>query len=104
MIQEIERQELFQLRDGVTFPKALYVRNPEYSEAAKKTKFQGDVLLGVVVGTDGNPRSIWIVRTLGRGLDEKAIEALHQWRFKPATKDGKPVPVLMNVALQFRTD
>jgi len=61
VIHEIERGELFQLRDGVTFPKALHVVNPKYSDAARKSKFEGYVSLGVVVGTDGKPRSVWLV-------------------------------------------
>jgi TonB family protein len=102
VIQEIERGELFQLRDGVTFPKALHVVNPVYSDAARKSKFEGYVSLGVVVGTDGKPRSVWVVRVLGEGLDENTIEAVRQWIFTPATKEGKPVPILINVALDFR--
>lgn len=103
VIQEVERGELYQLLcHCVTFPKGLYAPNPEYSEAAKNTKFEGDVLLGVIVGPEGNPRSIWIVQPLGRGLDEKAIEAVRQWRFQPSTKDGKPVAVVINLALRFQ--
>jgi TonB family protein len=102
VIHEIERGEVFQLRDGVTFPKALHVVNPEYSDAARKSKLEGYVSLGVVVGTDGKPRSVWFVRVLGEGLDENAIEAVRQWIFTPATKEGKPVPVLINLAIPFR--
>jgi TonB family protein len=102
VIQEIEKGQLFQLRDGVTFPKALDMPSPEYSEAAQKAKLQGDVLLGVVVDTDGKPRSVWVVQTLGEGLDEKSVEAVRRWSFTPATKNGKPVPVLVNLAVPFR--
>jgi len=102
VIQEVEHRELFQLRDGVTFPKGLHMAKPEYSVAAGKAKLEGYVLLGVVVGTDGKPRSVWVVRTLGEGLDENAIEATRQSIFTPATKDGKPVPILINLAFPFR--
>ena len=103
VIQKVVRGELFQLQcHCVTFPKALYHPDPEYSETARKTKFEGDVLLGVVVGPDGKPRSIWIVQPLGRGLDEKAIEAVRQWKFQPATKVGKPVAVVVNLYLRFQ--
>lgn len=100
--QEIESGQLFQLRDGVTFPKALDMPRPEYSEAAQKAKLQGDVLLGVVVDTNGKARSVWVVQTLGAGLDENSVEAVRRWSFTPATKDGKPVPVLVNLAVPFR--
>jgi TonB family protein len=102
VVQEVEHREVFQLRDGVTFPKALHMAHPEYAEAARKAKLEGYVSLGIVVGTDGKPRSVWVVRTLGEGLDENAIEAGKQWIFTPATKDGKPVPVLINLAFPFR--
>jgi protein TonB len=54
------------------------------------------------VGPDGKPRDIHVSRTLGLGLDEKAIEAVNQWKFEPALKDGKPVAVAINVEVQFR--
>ena len=59
-------------------------------------------MLGLVVGPDGKPRDIKVQRTLGLGLDEKAIEAVSTWRFEPALKDGKPVPVQINVEVKFR--
>jgi TonB family protein len=102
VIREIEHRELFQLRDGVTFPKALVHVNPEYSDAARKANLQGGVVLGVVVGIDGKPRSLWVAQTLGEGLDENAIEAVKRWIFEPATKEGKPVPILISLVLDFR--
>jgi TonB family protein len=102
VIQEIKRRELFQLRDGVTFPKSLYHPDPQYSEAARKSKLMGRVTLGLVVDTDGKVRSVWVVRPLGEGLDENAIDAVKRWNFMPATKDGKAVPLLMNLSIGFR--
>lgn len=102
VIEEIKRRELFQLRDGVTFPKTLYSPAPQYSEAARKNKLLGDVLLGVVVDINGKARSVWAVRPLGEGLDENAIDTVKQMNFMPATKDGKAVPVLLNMAMGFR--
>jgi TonB family protein len=55
----------------------------------------------MVVGPDGKPHNIRVVRTLGLGLDEKAIEAVKNWRFKPAMKDGKPVAVQISVEVEF---
>jgi len=62
----------------------------------------GSVTLALVVGIDGKVRNVWVVRPLGEGLDESAIEAVQRWNFKPATKDGKVVPVLLNFAMLFR--
>ena len=55
----------------------------------------------MVVGPDGKPHNIRVVRTLGLGLDEKAIEAVKNWRFEPAMKDGKPVAVQIDVDVNF---
>ncbi|MGE0406608.1 MAG: energy transducer TonB [Candidatus Korobacteraceae bacterium] len=92
----------FRVGGGVSAPRALFAPDPEYSEEARKAKYQGTVLLWVVVGADGRPQSIRVQRSLGMGLDEKALEAVRQWRFEPARKDGTPVPVQINVEVNFR--
>jgi TonB family protein len=85
----------------VKYPRAVYSPEPEYSEPARKAKYQGTCILGLIVGADGTPLSVWITRPLGLGLDEKAIQAVQKWRFDPATKDGAPVAVLLNVEVSF---
>jgi periplasmic protein TonB len=92
----------FRVGGGVSAPRALFAPDPEYSEEARKAKYQGTVLLWVVVGPDGRPQSIRVQRSLGMGLDEKAVEAVRQWRFEPARKDGNAVPVQINVEVNFR--
>jgi periplasmic protein TonB len=87
--------------NGVLAPKLIYKLDPEFSEEARKNKYQGVVVLYAVVGTDGKPRDITVKRSLGMGLDEKAKEALLQWRFEPGTKDGQPVPVEVYVEVSF---
>jgi len=87
---------------GVTAPRALYQPDPEYSEEARRAKFQGTVVLDVVIGPDGRPRDLHIIRSLGMGLDEKAVDAVHQWKFAPATKDGHPVAVRVAIEVAFR--
>jgi TonB family protein len=88
--------------DGAVSPPApIYSPNPEYSKEARHAKYQGTCVLWMVVGTDGRPRDIRVSRTLGLGLDEKAIEAVKQWRFKPAMKDGNPVAVRVSVQVNF---
>ena len=93
---------VFRVGGGVSAPKAISTPDPEYSEEARKAKFQGTCVLWLIVGPDGHPRDIKIARTLGLGLDEKAIEAVKNWRFEPAMKDGKPVAVQINVEVSFR--
>ena len=88
-------------RVGVSPPKAIYSPDPEYSETARQAKLQGTCVLWLVVGPDGKPRDIRVLRTLGLGLDEKAIEAVKHWRFEPAMKNGKPVAVQINVEVNF---
>ena len=92
----------YRVGGGVSAPRALYAPDPEYSEEARKAKWQGTVVLWVIVGPDGKPRDIKIQRSLGMGLDEKAIEAVRQWKFDPAKKDGQPVAVQINVEVNFR--
>jgi periplasmic protein TonB len=85
-----------------TLPVLLIKVEPEYSEQARQAKFQGTVLLRVIVDEKGVPRQILVIRPLGMQLDEKAIEAVQHWRFRPATKDGKAVAVEATVEVNFR--
>lgn len=93
---------LFKVGGGVSAPKAIFAPDPEYSEEARKAKYQGTCVLWLIVGSDGKPRDIKVARSLGLGLDEKAIEAVRTWKFDPAMKDGKPVAVTINVEVSFR--
>lgn len=93
---------VFKIGGGVSAPVPTYKPEPEYSEEARKAKFQGSVLLSIVVNADGSTSNIKILRALGLGLDEKAIEAVTKWRFRPSLKDGRPVAVVANVEVNFR--
>jgi protein TonB len=93
---------VYRVGGGVSAPRLIYGPDPEFSEEARKTKYQGTVVLWVIVGTDGRTRDIRIARALGLGLDAKAIEAVRVWRFEPARKDGVPVPVQVTVEVNFR--
>src|SRR5579862_8943695 len=93
---------VFRVGGGVSPPRALDTPDPEYSEEARKAKYQGTCVLWLIVGPDGKPRDIKVARALGMGLDEKAIEAVKNWKFEPAMKDGKPVAVQINVEVSFR--
>ena len=92
---------VFRVGGGVSAPKAIYAPDPEYSEEARKAKFQGTCVLSVIVGPDGRTSNIHISRSLGLGLDEKAIEAVKDWKFEPAMKDGRPVAVAISVQVEF---
>ncbi len=87
---------------GVSAPVPTYEPEPEFSEEARKAKFMGVVLVGLVVNTQGLPENVHIVRGVGMGLDEKAIEAVKQYKFKPAMEGGKPVPVEVNIEVNFQ--
>jgi TonB family protein len=87
---------------GVTAPRAIYKPDPEYSEEARKAKYQGTVVLGLIVDAAGRPRGLKVERGLGMGLDEKALEAVRTWKFEPAEKNGKPVAVAISVEVEFR--
>ena len=92
----------FKIGGGVSAPKVIFQVEPEYSEDARKAKFQGTVVIALVVDEKGNPREIRVVRPLGMGLDQKAIEAVEKWRFRPGQKDGKAVPTQATIEVSFR--
>jgi TonB family protein len=92
----------YRIGGGVSAPTIVFKVEPEYSEEARKAKFQGSVVLAIVVDEKGNPRDIRIIRPLGLGLDQKAIEAVEKWRFNPGKKDGRPVPVQAQIEVNFR--
>jgi TonB family protein len=93
---------VFRVGGGVSAPKALFTPDPEYSEEARKAKYQGTVVLWLIVGPDGRPKQVKVARTLGMGLDQKAVEAVQNWRFEPAKLNGSPVAVQINVEVNFR--
>lgn len=92
----------YRVGGGVSPPSVLFKVEPEYSEEARKAKFQGTVILAIIVDPNGQARDIRVVRPLGLGLDEKAIEAVRKWRFKAGQKDGAAVPVQATVEVNFR--
>jgi TonB family protein len=93
---------VFRVGGGVSAPRPIYDPDPNYTEEARLAKFQGVVLLSIIVGPDGRPRDVRVQRSVGMGLDEKAIEAVRQWKFEPAMKDGHPVSVQVNIEVNFR--
>jgi protein TonB len=92
----------YRIGGGVSQPTLITKIEPEYSEEARKAKWQGTVQLEIVIDEHGMPKDAKVKRALGLGLDQKAMEAVMKWRFKPGTKDGKPVPVIATVEVNFR--
>ena len=87
---------------GVSAPLVLFAPEPEFSEEARKAKAAGNVLVYLQVDAQGRPTHVHVLRGIGLGLDEKAVEAVRQYKFKPALEDGRPVPVEMNVEVNFQ--
>ena len=93
---------VYRVGGGVTAPTLLSKIEPEYSEEARKAKHQGTVTLYIQVDPSGRAINMKVMHSLGLGLDEKAMEAVKKWRFKPGTKDGKPVTVEAQIEVNFR--
>jgi TonB family protein len=93
---------VFRVGGGVTAPALIYKVEPEYSEEARKAKYQGVVVLYVEVEPNGRAQNMRVIQSLGLGLDEKAMEAVKKWRFRPGNKNGKPVTVVATVEVSFR--
>src|SRR5580700_7311961 len=91
----------FRVGRGVSSPRVIYQTDPEFSEEARKAKFQGTCVLGLIVDASGRPTNIHVVSSLGMGLDEKAIESVRNWKFEPGQRDGHPVPTMINVEVDF---
>lgn len=86
---------------GMTVPQVIFNPEPAFSDEARKSKTQGRVGLLLVVGKDGHTYDIRVRESLGMGLDEKAIDAVKTWRFKPATLNGAPVATQILVEVDF---
>jgi TonB family protein len=87
---------------GAGAPRCTSCPSPGYSDAARAAKFQGTVVLSIVVTTEGNATSIYVLKGAPFGLTTKAVEAVQDWRFEPALKDGNPVPVRTQIETTFR--
>jgi len=88
--------------NGVSSPVPIATPEAEFSDEARRQKHQGVCLISVIVDAHGNPQNPRVIRSLGMGLDEKALDAVRQYRFKPALRQGRPVAVIITVAVNFR--
>jgi TonB family protein len=94
---------LYRIGGSISTPVVTYQPEAEFSDEARRAKYQGIVIVSIIVDAQGHPQNARVVRALGMGLDEKALEAVMKYKFKPAMKDGRtPVPVSLNVEINFR--
>jgi protein TonB len=91
----------FRVGGGVSAPIVVYRIEPNYSEDARRARYQGSVVLSAIVRKDGSIEILKVLRGLGLGLDENAVEALKKWKFRPGTRSGEPVDVALNIEINF---
>ena len=92
----------FRPGSGIDPPRLLREIKADYSDAARRQHIEGEVVLEIIVRRDGTVGDVKMLRRLGAGLDERAVQAVRQWRFAPATRRGSPVDVVVEVAVDFR--
>ena len=95
-------EQIFRVAPGITPPKVLKAIDPSYDDFARSLRVQGKTVLAVVINAEGDVGDVQVARPLGMGLDERAVEAVRSWRFRPAMKDGQPVAVQVDVEVSFR--
>ncbi len=93
----------YHVGNGVSPPRPITSSDPDYKALPKK-HHEGTVVLSVVVDVDGLPKNVKVTRSLDPELDQKAVDAVKQWRFKPAKKKGQPVPVEINIEVNFKVE
>jgi TonB family protein len=93
---------VYQVGGRISAPVPIFQPEAEFSDEARRAKYQGVCIIALIVDAQGNPQNVHVVRTLGMGLDDKAMEAVRKYKFKPAMKDGKtPVPAMITVEVDF---
>jgi len=89
---------------NVRYPVVISKCAPRYTEDAGRAKIEGTVVLSAKVTPDGRVNSVRVKRSLGMGLDESAVEAVKQWRFRPGRKDDKPITMAITIEVNYRLD
>lgn len=101
-VQPCSTSPLSRIGGDVSSPIVLFHVDPQFSEQARAAKFGGVVLVNLTLDICGRPQNVHVLRGVGMGLDESAVNAVKQYMFKPAMEDGKPVPVQLNVEVNFQ--
>ena len=99
-----QQEKTERIGNGVSSPKVIHKVDPGYTDEARDAKINGTVTLSVEISRDGVADVINVIKSLDRGLDQNAVEAVRQWRFKPAEKDGTPVRVSATIEVNFRLE
>lgn len=92
---------VYRVGNGVTSPHAIYAPDPEYTDKARKAKVNGTVIVSLIVTVEGEARDVKVTKSLTPDLDQRTIETVRTWRFKPGTKDGQPVAVQIEAEVSF---
>jgi len=95
-------QPVYRIGDRVTAPRAHSHDEPEFTEVARQSRYQGTLVLRSVIDDQGIPTQIRIMKALGMGLDAAAVHCAEQWRFDPAKRDNKPVAVIVDIEISFK--
>ena len=98
-----QQAQVYKPGPGITSPEVVREAKPAYTAEAMRNRIQGEVQVEAIVGIDGKPTDIKVIKSLDavHGLDDKAVEAVSKWVFKPGKREGKPVPVQVQIALTF---
>jgi periplasmic protein TonB len=96
-------EPVFDMGPGITPPRVTHQVNPAYKPDSEGFRVTGTVIVGLVISSKGEPKDVHVVRSLGKGVDESAVEAVRQWQFEPARKGGQPVAVRITVEIRFHS-
>jgi TonB family protein len=102
-ITHAEDEPVLDIGPGITPPRVTRQVNPTYKPDAEGFRITGSVIIGLVVSSKGEPKNVHVVRSLGKGVDESAVEAVEQWQFEPARKGNQPVAVKITVEIRFHS-
>jgi TonB family protein len=96
-------EPVIDMAPGIVAPRVTHQVNPVYREDEEAFRITGSVIVGLVVSSKGEPKDVHVVRGLDKAVDQSAVEAVQQWQFEAARKDGKPVAVRITVEIRFHS-
>ncbi len=102
-VANADDEPVLDMAPGITPPKVTHQVNPVYKPDDEGFRISGIVVVGLVVSSKGEPKDVHVVKSLDKSVDQSAVEAVQQWQFDAARKDGKPVAVRITVEIRFRS-